>query len=55
MRLGRRSLRRPKGWAGYGLMALGGLILVLSLPLYVWSAAVGGLLAYLGYSVRSLR
>jgi len=55
MRLGRRRIGRPTAWAGYGLMALGGIILLLSLPLQVWGAAAGGLLTYLGYSVRTLR
>lgn len=52
MRIGRRSPQRAAALAGYGLMVLGGLVLVLSVPVYVWAAALGAFLAYLGYTVQ---
>lgn len=55
MRTGLRMPRRPHQLAGYALMALGGLLLVLSLPAYVWTAALGGAVLYLGYAVRRPR
>lgn len=46
---------RPNQIAGYGIMGLGGLILILSLPFYFWAAAFGGLLGYLGWTVTRLK
>lgn len=49
--LGRGRPRRPQEIAGYGCMGLGALIILLSLPFYLWAAAFGGLLVYLGWSL----
>lgn len=52
--LGGRGLR-PNEIAGYGMMGLGALILLLALPVTFWMAAVGGFLGFLGWSVAKMR
>jgi len=53
MRLGPRGWRPPPQKAmGYGLMTVGAVILLLSLPVYVYAALVGGLIAYLGHTMK---
>lgn len=53
MRLGMPGGKRPPSQiAGWGIIALGALILLLALPLYVYAALVGCLVCYLGYSLK---
>ncbi|HYF95685.1 MAG TPA: hypothetical protein VD969_26010 [Symbiobacteriaceae bacterium] len=62
MRLGGWGKRFPLGgWGskfprhkavGYGLIAIGAVIMLLSVPLYVYAALLGGLIAYAGYVLR---
>lgn len=52
--LGRGSMK-PHEVAGYGLMGVGGLVVLFSLPFYFWTAAFGGFLAFLGYTVQRQR
>jgi hypothetical protein len=52
MRLGLPGGRKlpPNKVGAAGLIILGGVIMLLSMPLSVWAAVVGGLIAYAGYS-----
>lgn len=54
MGVGRGRLK-PQQLCGYGLMGAGGLMVLLSLPLHFWAAALGGFLCYLGYTVHCQR
>ena len=47
--------RPPNQIAGYGLIAVGGLIMLMAMPFYFWFTLVGGLVAYLGYSITQYR
>lgn len=54
MRMGMNRRRLPPHkTAGYGLIALGALIMLLSMPLYIYAAIIGGLIAYVGHTLRS--
>ncbi len=54
MRLGFRGRRPPPHKPiGYGLMALGALIMLFSMPLFVYAAILGGLIVYIGYTLSS--
>lgn len=56
MRLGvGRGGTPPHKVAGFALMAVGGLVLLLAMPLYVWAAAIGGAVTFLGFSVNRYR
>lgn len=54
LRLGRGG-HPPHKVAGYGLIGIGALIMLLALPFFFWLAALGGLICYLGYSVTQNR
>jgi len=53
MRLGGIRGKRPLSnkAAGYGLITMGAVILLLSMPLYVYTAVLGGLMLYAGYAM----
>lgn len=38
--------------AAYGLMTVGALIMLLSMPFFVYAAIAGGLILYWGYTMR---
>jgi hypothetical protein len=42
----------PHKAAAYGLIAVGAVIMLLSMPLFVYAAVIGGLVAYVGYTMR---
>lgn len=42
----------PQKSAGYGLMIVGGIIMAMSMPLFVYAAIIGALIAYVGYSMN---
>lgn len=51
---GGKRLRFPRHKAtGYGLITIGAVIMLLSVPFYVYAALLGGLIAYAGYVLRS--
>jgi len=54
MRLGRSWLGKlPRHRAtGYGLITIGAVIMLLSVPFYVYAAVLGGLIAYAGYVLK---
>jgi len=41
----------PHRAAGFVLIGIGGLILLMSMPLFVYAAIIGGLIAYVGYTL----
>lgn len=41
----------PNRAGGYVLVVVGGLILLMSMPLFVYAAVIGGLIAYVGYTL----
>jgi hypothetical protein len=53
MRMGLRGWKRqpPHQAAGYVLIAVGIIVMLLSLPLYVYMSILGGMIAYVGYSM----
>lgn len=57
MRLGGIRGKRPPSHkaAGYGLITVGALIMLVSMPLYVYMAVLGGLIAYAGYTMMKGR
>lgn len=42
----------PHKAAGYGLIFIGAVVMMLAMPLFVYVAVFGGLLAYLGHTLR---
>lgn len=50
VRLGLDRNHPPHRILGTGLMGLGGLLVIASMPLYFWTTALGAFLVYLGYS-----
>lgn len=50
MGLGRRKVP-PNKALGYLLIAVGVIIMALSMPLFVYAALVGALIAYVGYTL----
>lgn len=53
MRLGGWKWKIPRHKAaGYGLITIGAAIMLLSVPLYVYAAVIGGLIAYAGIVLR---
>lgn len=53
MRLGLGGKKLPPNKAaGYGLITVGAIIMLLSMPLFFYIAILGGLIAYVGYSLR---
>lgn len=42
----------PHKAAGYGLITVGAIIMLISMPLFVYVAVLGGLIAYVGYTLR---
>lgn len=52
MRLGLGGRRTPPHRAaGYVLITVGAIVMLLSMPLFVYVAIVGGLIAYVGHSL----
>jgi hypothetical protein len=41
----------PHKATGYALMAVGAMVMLLSMPLFVYAAVIGGLIAYVGYTL----
>lgn len=53
MRLGGWGKKFPRHKAtGYGLITIGAVVMLLAVPLYVYAAVLGGLIAYAGYVLR---
>lgn len=52
MRIGLGGRKQPPHRAaGYVLIIVGGLIVLISMPLFVYAAVIGGLIAYVGYTL----
>jgi hypothetical protein len=41
----------PHKATGYVLIAIGAIVMLLSMPLFVYAAVIGGLIAYVGYTL----
>lgn len=53
MRMGMGGKRTPPNKAaGYGMIFVGAIIMLLAMPLFVWAAVIGALVAYVGHSLR---
>ncbi|MDB4893817.1 MAG: hypothetical protein JWN15_79 [Firmicutes bacterium] len=53
MRMGMWGRKHPPHKAvGFGLIIIGGIIMLLAMPLFVWVAVIGVLLAWVGHSLR---
>lgn len=50
MGLGGRKMP-PNRSAGFVLIAVGVVILLMSMPLFVYASVIGGLIAYVGYTL----
>lgn len=50
MGLGGRKVP-PNRAIGFLLIAVGGIIMLISMPLFVYAAAIGGLIAFVGYTL----
>lgn len=42
----------PHRAAGYTLIAAGAIIMMIAMPLFVYAAIIGGLISYVGYTLR---
>ena len=50
--MGMRGWRPPPHRAaGYGLIIVGAIIMMMAMPLFVYIALLGGLIAYVGYTL----
>jgi len=52
MGLGGWKRTPPHRAAGYGLIAIGLVIMLFAMPLFVYAAAIGGFVAFVGYTLR---
>jgi hypothetical protein len=53
MRMGMWGRKHPPHKAvGFAMIIIGGIIMLLALPLFVWVAVIGVLLAWVGHSLR---
>ncbi|MFZ5824997.1 MAG: hypothetical protein ACOY94_11760 [Bacillota bacterium] len=41
----------PHRAAGFVLIAVGAIIMLMSMPLFVYASVIGGLIAYVGYTL----
>lgn len=54
VRLGMRGWKTPPHRAaGYGLITVGAVIMMMAMPFFVYIALLGGLIAYVGYTLRN--
>jgi hypothetical protein len=42
----------PHKSAGYGLIIIGAIIMLLAMPMFFWAAVIGALVAYVGHTLR---
>ncbi|HEY3368582.1 MAG TPA: hypothetical protein VGK74_26290 [Symbiobacteriaceae bacterium] len=53
MRLGLNGRRLPPHkFTGYGLIFVGIVVMLIALPVYIYAAIIGGIIAYLGHTLR---
>jgi hypothetical protein len=45
----------PHKVAGYGLIGIGLLIMLLAMPFFIWLAVIGGCICYCGWSIAQNR